>query len=70
MADKCGGALIQREDDKPEVVMRRFENYERETVPVIEFFRKEHKALCLEVAADEPPDEVTNQVRNALMNTG
>ncbi len=67
--DRCGNQLIQREDDKPEVVRRRLENYEGETVPVIEFFRKEHKALCLEVAADARPEEVAKEVRNVLKNS-
>lgn len=64
--DRCGGKLVQRQDDGEEIVRRRFENYERETVPVIEFFRKEHKELCLEISAQAEPDEVANQVREKL----
>jgi adenylate kinase len=37
--DRCGGDLIQREDDRAEVIERRFKSYESETLPVIEFFR-------------------------------
>jgi adenylate kinase len=61
--DKCGAELIQRKDDKPEVIRRRFENYEHETVPVIELFRKEHNKVCLEVSAEASPEEVLNQMR-------
>src|SRR5437870_2117332 len=61
--DKCGGKLVQREDDKPEVVRRRFENYQRETVPVVSLFRKEHPDLCCEVSAEASPEEVIARVR-------
>ena len=37
--DHCGGELYQREDDRPEVVGHRLEVYERETAPVIEYYR-------------------------------
>jgi len=64
--DRCGGQLAQRQDDREEIVRRRFENYERETVPVIGLFRKEHKEICLEIGAQAIPDEVANQVREKL----
>lgn len=35
----CGGELYQREDDRPEVVGHRLKVYERETAPVIEYYR-------------------------------
>jgi len=36
ICDECGGQLIQREDDKEEIIRRRFEVYERQTFPIIE----------------------------------
>jgi len=66
VCDNCGSRLYQREDDKPEVVMRRFENYERETVPVVNLFRKEHKDVCWEVSAEASPGEVLNCVQHSL----
>lgn len=33
-------ALVQRDDDKPEVVLKRLEQYEEMTRPVIEFYNK------------------------------
>lgn len=38
--DLTGEDLVQREDDKPEVVERRLKQYEEMTKPVIEFYRK------------------------------
>ena len=36
VCDECGGKLIQREDDKEDIIRRRFEVYERQTFPIIE----------------------------------
>ena len=40
ICDKCGGALIQREDDRPESVRVRMEVYEKSTAPLAEFYRQ------------------------------
>lgn len=37
--DITGEPLIQREDDKPEVVLKRLQQYEQLTRPVIEYYR-------------------------------
>ena len=36
--DTCGGQLVRREDDKPEVVRQRLETYERLTGPVLNYY--------------------------------
>ena len=36
VCDECGGKLIQREDDKEEIIRHRFEVYERQTFPIVE----------------------------------
>ena len=38
--DSCGGQLIQREDDKPQVVKMRIETYRKKTAPLIEYYRE------------------------------
>src|ERR1051326_4728640 len=38
VCDKCGAQLRRRKDDSPIVVARRFDAYEQETAPVIEYF--------------------------------
>jgi adenylate kinase len=38
--DACGGPVQQRADDTEEAVERRLELYERETVPIIDYYRK------------------------------
>jgi adenylate kinase len=45
--DVCGGRVVQREDDTEEAVMRRLELYEKETVPIIDFYRKLGKLVVV-----------------------
>lgn len=40
ICDNCGSKLTQREDDKPEVVRKRLQEYELKTAPVEECLRK------------------------------
>ena len=58
VCDKCGGELYQRKDDTPEVIEKRFEVYEEQTAPLIDFYRK--KGLLVDVECSEPdvPPEV------------
>lgn len=37
--DVTGEPLIQREDDKPETVIKRLKAYEAQTEPVLEYYR-------------------------------
>ncbi len=64
--DKCGGRLIQREDDRIEVVRERFRGYERDTLPVVEFFRNEFRHLTMEESAPKTPNELFARVRTRL----
>lgn len=40
VCDKCGGKLVQRADDTPDIVRNRLEIYQAETAPLIEFYRE------------------------------
>ncbi|MHB1582697.1 MAG: adenylate kinase [Acidimicrobiales bacterium] len=55
--DVCGGEVVQREDDTEEAIGRRLELYERQTAPLIEFYRA--KGLLAAVDGTGTPDEVT-----------
>jgi adenylate kinase len=37
--DTCSGRVVQRDDDTEEAIDRRLELYERETVPIIDYYR-------------------------------
>jgi adenylate kinase len=58
--DEDGGPLIQREDDKPDTVNKRLDVYERQTSPLIEYYRATGKLA--EVDALAPVDDVTRQI--------
>lgn len=45
ICDKCGSALVLREDDKPETVKKRLKVYHDQTQPLIEYYDRE-KILC------------------------
>jgi len=61
--DVTGEPLIQRDDDKPEVVKRRLEQYEKLTRPVIEFYKENG---ILEEFAGNTSDEIWPKVLNCL----
>ncbi|MBI4414996.1 MAG: nucleoside monophosphate kinase [Candidatus Kerfeldbacteria bacterium] len=37
---RCGGEIYQRDDDRPEAIAKRLAIFQRETRPVVEYFRK------------------------------
>jgi adenylate kinase len=41
ICDRCGGALILREDDKPETVQQRLAVYHKQTRPLIDYYGKQ-----------------------------
>ena len=64
ICDKCGGNLIQREDDKAEVIKRRLEVYAEQTEPIISFYRNE--GLLITIPASGPVTEITDSAIAAL----
>jgi len=60
----CGGKLILRQDDDPEVVRRRIQVFEAQTRPVFEFFRQRYDVI--EIDASQTVDEVTEALRVGL----
>ena len=64
VCDSCNGELIQREDDKAEVISRRLEVYKEQTAPIISFYRNE--GLLITVAAVGSVQEITNRCIAAL----
>ncbi len=57
-----------RSDDTPEAIERRLELYERETAPLVEYFRS-HQANVVGVHADRKVDEVFREIDDALAET-
>jgi adenylate kinase len=40
VCDKCGGVLYQRSDDTPRVIRERIRVYERQTQPILEYYKR------------------------------
>jgi adenylate kinase len=57
-----------RSDDTPEAMQRRLELYDRETAPLIEYYRS-HQANVVGVHADRTVDEVFREIDDALAET-
>lgn len=60
VCDKCGGELVQREDDSEDVVLNRLEVYRRSTEPLEEFYWG--RGLLRDVEAVGSVDEVGDRI--------
>jgi adenylate kinase len=64
VCDVCGGELIIRDDDKPEVIKHRLEQYHEKTAPLIDYYEK--KGILHRVDGAKDPDEVEKQIQALL----
>jgi adenylate kinase len=64
ICDKCGGRLIQRDDDRPEAVRVRMEAYNRSTAPLIDYYHK--KDLLITIDAHGKPEEIVKRTIKKL----
>ncbi len=60
--EKCGASLIQRDDDKPEIIKHRLEVYETNTAPLINFYSDR----LFKVSSQGTPDETYRPVKTFL----
>jgi adenylate kinase len=52
VCDKCHGELFQRDDDKPEAIENRLVVYEKQTAPLVDYYKK--KNLLANINAEDP----------------
>ncbi|MEM1574868.1 MAG: nucleoside monophosphate kinase [Nitrososphaerota archaeon] len=66
--DKCGSPLIQREDDKPEVIEERLNIYEQQSKPVLQYYKRKRKNKIpfIEVYMNRPPEIVVEKIISSL----
>ncbi|CEP77509.1 MAG: adenylate kinase [Defluviitoga tunisiensis] len=64
LCDNCGTNIIQRNDDREEIVRERYKIYQRNTYPVIEFYRKNNTIITIDGSKDV--EEVTKELFNML----
>ena len=64
ICDKCGGTLVQRNDDREDVVRERLAAYHKQTQPLVDYYAK--RGLLVTVNGNASVDEVFNQIRKVL----
>ena len=64
VCDKCGGELIQRNDDNEETVKNRISVYNDFTSPLIDYYKKAGKLIKIDGA--KTPEEVFNEFNDKL----
>ena len=62
--DACGGELYQRDDDKEETVRKRLEVYNAQTLPLIEYYRKQ--GIIADIDGNQPMEAVTEAIMKAI----
>ncbi len=60
-----GGRLVRRKDDEPEAIRNRLAVFERETAPVLDWYRGDGTAV-VRIDADAPVTDVTGRALKAL----
>jgi adenylate kinase len=64
VCDQDGSRLIQRDDDKPEVIEKRLETYHEKTKPVIGYF--DEQGLLRRIDGTREPTEVHDHIRAVI----
>ncbi|MEM5815275.1 MAG: nucleoside monophosphate kinase [Candidatus Aenigmatarchaeota archaeon] len=66
--DKCGFPLIQRDDDKPEIIRERIKVYEEQSKPVINYYKEKGKVSFIEIWVNRPPEIILDKIVEGLKN--
>jgi adenylate kinase len=66
LCDLDGESLVVREDDREEVIRERLDAYDRQTRPVLEFFRGTGTRVLEVDASNDPPEVVFEKIRQAM----
>ena len=68
LCDRCKVRLVQRDDDKPEVIVNRIKVYHDNTKPLLEHYRKVSKVI--DVEGEGSIESIFNRIRKLLGSTG
>ena len=61
---KCQGEMYQRDDDNEETVRNRLDVYDKQTAPVVDYYRG--CGLLKTIDGDRNPNEVFEDIKSAL----
>jgi adenylate kinase len=62
--DSCGGELYQRDDDNAKTIRSRLETYDKETLPLKEYY--ESKEKLVRVVGSGTPEEIYQRIASKL----
>ena len=65
--DKCGTALVQRTDDKPDTIAARLKVYDQQTSPLVDYYRE--RGLLRQLDATASIDSVYRNLRSLVQGT-
>lgn len=71
VCDKCGGLLYLRSDDTPEVIRDRIQVYERQTQPILRYYKDkktqfvEFKCSSLDMPPEVAVEDIVKQLRQS-----
>jgi len=68
ICDLDGAKLVIRADDSADVIRERLEAYERQTQPLIEYFRQKQRRLLEIDAGSDPPQELVKKICVVIRN--
>jgi adenylate kinase len=64
VCDLCSGTLVQRDDDKEEVVRKRLEVYRKQTKPLIEFYQE--RGIIYKLDAGKEVEELFEEIKGLV----
>lgn len=64
ICDICGSPLYQRDDDTREVILSRLQVYERQTKPLLDYYKG--RAPFIEVYMSKPPEQVVEEIMDGI----
>lgn len=68
ICDDCGADLMQRADDHEEVIEKRLVAYEKQTAPLIDYYKK--KKVLAEISGDLEVDELNRELEKLFHKLG
>ena len=64
ICDRCGGELLQREDDREETISARLKVYDKQTAPVTDYYRQQ--GILREIDGSGKVEDIQDRVIKAL----
>jgi adenylate kinase len=64
ICDSCGAQLVQRKDDKEEVISERLKSYERQTLPLVEYYNRTGHLFPMN--GERPIEEISDAIFSVL----